>query len=265
MNDIKSNQHLLWAVPLAVIAIVATFLATAPAQASLDDTDAIKSEEYTADIQLAQLSVALTEQNAGTPDPVVRAETDAETGVLTATDLLNGLTGGDPLAFGKSYTENLAALNDGTHDEYVRVVINKYWLGNDGYGDFVKNTELSPSLIKLGFNENEWIVVDGDKTGSEEEKEQVILYSKNPIPAKENNSRIFMETLTVDPSILKNARAYQVGEAKNNGTVKTEYKYETYKIGLDVEVSAVQVNSAEDAIKSAWGVDMAELGINKAA
>lgn len=240
----KAKNHkliLLWAIPLALAAVLLTVAASMPAQASLDDTQATRSEEYTADLKLANLSVALTE-NGNT-----RSYTDNKTGELYKEPLLQDLNGGNQLSFGKRYQEDLAAFNDGTQDEYVRVVINKYWWDP---AMNQKATQLSPDLIELNYLTDDWIVVEDPASA-----EQVVLYSVRPLAPGESLS--FADTLRIDPKALEGSiRSLYTNTGEESGYVTTDYTYETYNISLDVEVSAVQTHSAEDAITSAWGIDM---------
>ena len=38
--------------------------------------------------------------------------------------------------------------------------------------------------------------------------------------------------------------------------ITTSYAYDGYRFCLEAEVDAVQTHNAEDAVKSAWGVDV---------
>ena len=49
---------------------------------------------------------------------------------------------------------------------------------------------------------------------------------------------------------------YETKPTEKPGVVKTTYKYNGYMFVLEAEVDAVQTHNAEDAIKSAWGVDV---------
>jgi hypothetical protein len=48
---------------------------------------------------------------------------------------------------------------------------------------------------------------------------------------------------------------------QNGNTITTTYKYDGVEFHVDVEVDAVQTHNAEDAIRSAWGVEASSLGI----
>ena len=53
----------------------------------------------------------------------------------------------------------------------------------------------------------------------------------------------------------------QIHEDKETHVITMIYKYDGVEFHVDVEVDAVQTHNAQDAIKSAWGVDATELGI----
>ena len=47
-----------------------------------------------------------------------------------------------------------------------------------------------------------------------------------------------------------------VTEENGHKTITTTYVYDGYKFKVEAEVDAVQTHNAQDAIKSAWGVDV---------
>lgn len=228
---------------LTVTALVAVMANTA--QAALDK----QSETYEATLELTNLNVGLTENG----DPI------SDGGEL----LTNLVPDGKNLSFGKWYDEVLAAKSipdprTGTgQPEYVRVVINKFWLDENGS----KATNLDPALIELDLVEEGWAVAK-DPSSSE----QIILYSKKPIAL--NDSLVFMDRLRISAKILGEAKVETLSQetADTGGTYSrystTVYTYDNYKFGISVEVDAVQTHNAADAIKGAWGVDANSLGIN---
>lgn len=246
MDAAKSKKKLLALLVvflLTVTALVAVMANTA--QAALNK----QSETYEATLELTSLNVGLTENGDS---------------VSNGGELLTNLVpDGENLSFGKWYDEVLAAKNapdpetSSGQPEYVRVVINKFWL--DDKGD--KATNLDPSLIELGLVEEGWTVVK-DQNSSE----QIILYSKNPVAL--NDSLVFMDRLRVSAKILGEAEVKTLSQetADTGGTYSrystTVYTYDNHKFGISVEVDAVQTHNAADAIKGAWGVDANSLGIN---
>lgn len=250
MNEAKSKKRIwLWAIPAVVVIAIVALLATNMAQASLDDSNAARSDDYVADMNLSSLSVALVENSATV---AATKEGNAKEGAVTEayTNLLAGINDGNPInAFGKKYEYNLAAQNDGSQDEYVRVVVNRYWKKADGS----KATTLSPEFIGLQFDEANWIVAGPEQTGV---PEQYILYSKNPIGV--DSSLPFLTHVSIDPAILDEADFVSV-KGTDDKYVTKEYDYADYKMAMDVEVSAVQTHNGADAIKSAWGVDVSNV------
>lgn len=250
MNEAKSKKRIwLWAIPAVVVIAIVALLATNMAQASLDDSSAARSDDYVADMNLSSLSVALVENGATV---AATKEGNAKEGAVTEayTNLLAGINDGNPInAFGKKYEYSLAAQNDGSQDEYVRVVVNRYWKKADGS----KATTLSPEFIGLQFDEANWIVAGPEQTGV---PEQYILYSKKPIGV--GSSLPFLTHVSIDPAILDEADFVSVKGVSGNYVTK-EYDYADYKMAMDVEVSAVQTHNGADAIKSAWGVDVSNI------
>ena len=56
----------------------------------------------------------------------------------------------------------------------------------------------------------------------------------------------------IDPAVSK-----EVIQTVNGNKYKYEYKYHGYRFVVEAEVQAIQTHNAVDAIKSAWGVDVA--------
>lgn len=243
MNNAKSKRPAwAWAIPVVAIAVVAGVFASTMAQASLDDSSAAKSQEYVAELNLQELSVALQEDGV-----TCEAADGASDSSAVYTGLMRNLNGGNTLSFGKHYDYDLSAANDGAYDEYVRVVVNKYWQKPD---DDKKGTQLEPELIEIDFDIENWVVVD-----SEDDPEQVILYSKNPVPV--GQSLRFVTGIGISADLLgyNTIVPLKIDGVSTNFTT-TEYTYGPYNMCLDVEVSAVQTGSTADAIKSAWGIDI---------
>lgn len=142
---------------------------------------------------------------------------------------------------GKLYTEELSVTNSGDIATYVRVILTKSWTKPESNE---KCTELSPNLIELEcLKDNGWFL---DETASTEER--MILYYSQPIDPGETSNPL-TESLKIKSEIGE-----QVESGNDNGTMT--YKYDGYQFNLKAEVDSVQKNNAEDAIKSAWGVDV---------
>ena len=155
--------------------------------------------------------------------------------------LLEGRFQGDEkLVPGKQYEETLSVQNSGQIDSYVRVILYRSWADAAGRRD----TRLNPELIQLdglGETGNGWIVDESAST-----KERTVLYYQRPLAQGEETS-LLCTGLRIDPEVLKKAET-------ENG--QTSYLYNGYRFFLEAEVDAVQTHNAEDAIKSAWGVDV---------
>lgn len=228
---------------LLATALVLAFTMISTAQAALDK----KTNVYEANLTLSSLDVSLTENG--------EARADGST-------LLENLTDGERFAFGKKYAEDLAAVNEGSQPEYVRVTINKYWLEPNG-SVWTKDTSLSPDYIEPGWVSDGWVMADGSKPSrANTTGEQVVLYSVNPLQPGQSLS--FMNTLRISPDVLGKAEPEYIDQKVEGGVyyVTTKYKYENREFGIDVEVASVQTHNAADAIKSAWGIDAAKAGIN---
>lgn len=152
---------------------------------------------------------------------------------------------------GKSYKEELRVKNCGGNlsdenesiDEYVRVIVRKRWLNNDSKAD----TSLDPQHIQLHYVTDDWIIDESQST-----LEQTVLYYKNILKVNEESS-LFMDCLSIDANILKEAKVEKV---QDGNKVITHYTYDDVQFELSVQVDAVQTHNAKDAILSAWGVQV---------
>lgn len=147
---------------------------------------------------------------------------------------------------GVSLVENDKVTNSGSIDSYVRVILKKSWTNKEG----VKDTTLSPDLIDLNLKEESgWVI---DKNAST--KERTILYYTGILPAGKSTPAL-SDTLTIDGSIATKVKQ-DVTEKDGYKTITTTYAYDGYNFQLEAEADAVQTHNAQDAIKSAWGVDV---------
>ncbi|MBE6009930.1 MAG: hypothetical protein E7236_04700 [Lachnospiraceae bacterium] len=186
------------------------------------------SDTYQSQVETQNIAVSLTENG---------------TAVEGDEALLQDLQS-EPLHAGEMYEENLSASNDGEIDAFVRLTVHKYWEDDSG-----KRLDLSPELILMTVNEDDWLMVDDDP-----DDEIVQLYSINPVAA--GDALTAVEEMGVDSQIAKMVKQTYTKEGKTT-TITTTYKYDGFYIGLDVDVDAVQTHNAEDAILSAWGVNAA--------
>ena len=204
------------------------------------------SENYTAEIKINQIGVSLLEN-----DQVVSSrDYEKDKWNETSGALLQNMLGGDEkLTLGKRYDETLAVKNSGDIDQYVRVRIYKYWTKRGGS---VKETSLSPDLIKLDLvNEGQWI----NPNPGAENKECTELYYKGILGAGETSVN-FADGISIEGKLAAEVEVKQEGNI-----ITTTYKYDGVEFHVNVEVDAVQTHNAQDAIRSAWGVDAAALGM----
>lgn len=200
------------------------------------------SENYGAQVEVSNIGVSLVENDKviSKRDYASNGKWDEATG-----DLLTGLKE-EKIVPGKQYEEVIKVTNSGSIDSYVRVILKKSWTNKEG----VKDTTLSPDLIDLNLKEGSgWVI---DKNAST--KERTILYYTGILPAGKSTPAL-SDTLTIDGSIATKVKQ-DVTEKDGYKTITTTYAYDGYNFQLEAEADAVQTHNAQDAIKSAWGVDV---------
>lgn len=204
------------------------------------------SDNYTAKIEIHQIGVSLLENGEVVSSRNYEDDRWSETGGAL---LQNMLEKDEELALGKQYKEELSVANSGTIDQYVRVRIYKYWTKKDSSA---KETSLSPDLIQLNLvNGGQWI----NPNPGAKNQECIELYYKGILPAGSTTAN-FADSIAIDGQIAAEADVKQEGNI-----ITTTYKYDGVEFHIDVEVDAVQTHNAQDAIRSAWGVDAAALGM----
>lgn len=208
------------------------------------------SDNYVAKITVSQIGVSLLENGETVSsrdynEDQWKISSNKGEGSANGALLLNMLKEGEKLALNKEYDERLTVKNSGSIDEYVRVRIYKYWM-KDGQ----KVTTLLPDLIDLNLiNTDLWIQNPNQTTECTE-----LFYKR--ILGTGRESMPFADTIRIDGKLATEAKV-----EKNGNTITTTYKYDGVEFHVDVEVDAVQTHNAQDAIKSAWGVDARALGI----
>lgn len=231
------------------------------------------SENYTAEITISQIGVSLKENGEVVSSRDYDKDewkTNTNRGSNAASGALLGkmLAGEDgkqeKLALNKLYEEKLCVRNSGTIDEYVRVRIYKYWTKKNAANKDVKVTTLSPELIGLRLKtDGRWVMkpedaqhaVSADGAFVNSTKECTELYYKGVLSSK-SDTELFADGIRIDGKLASEAKIEQKGN-----TITTTYKYDGVEFHVDVEVDAVQTHNAQEAIRSAWGVDAAGLGI----
>ena len=189
----------------------------------------LRSDNLQINIETAALSVALVEGEG--KDAVI-----IEDGGKLLTNLLGE---NESFKIGKTYEETISAANDGSYEEYVRVIVTKSWMNADG----TKDTSLDPSLIELGVKDG-WVVDEQAST-----KEQTVYYYTRPVAPGEVVA--LTDSLTVSNEVTS-----VVTKTGTTGNITTTYDYTGKSFSVEAEVDAVQTHSAKDAIYGAWGVNV---------
>ena len=197
------------------------------------------SENYGAQVEVSKIGVSLVENG----EVVSKRDYDSNGKWDEATgDLLTGLKE-EKIVPGKQYDEAISVTNSGSIDSYVRVILKKSWTNKEGE----KDTTLSPDLINLNFPKGSgWVV---DKKAST--KERTILYYTTILKSGSKTNPL-CDKLSIDGSIATKVKQ-DVTEKDGYKTITTTYAYDGYNFQL---ADAVQTHNAQDAIKSAWGVDV---------
>ena len=187
------------------------------------------SENYNAEVNVSELDVTLQTN-------------DEQNQVVDAQKL--ELTGNTDLIPGKTYEKDYSVKNSGAIDAYIRVIVTKSWKDADGK----KDAQLTPAYIELSVADgNGWIK---DTAASTAERE--IYYYTEVLKAGSEENVELINSFRVNPKVAK-----ELVQTTNGNTVSYAYKYAGYKCAVEVEVDAVQTHNAVDAVKSAWGVDVA--------
>lgn len=207
------------------------------------------SENYSASVSISQIGVSI-EENGETVSSRDYAGNDQwdETSTSLFRNLLD-TENGETLALGKKYDDSITIKNSGSIDTFVRAVVTKSWQDSEGN----KDTSLDPEFIRLNFlTENGWQIDESAST-----PERTILYYTNLLAPGESTAELLGEdALSIDSAV--GTKVNQTETKTDEGTViTTEYAYDGYSFQVEVEADAVQTHSAAEAIKSAWGVDVA--------
>ncbi len=188
------------------------------------------SEIYESPLAMQEIGIQLYENNTAVD--------------VGGTLLANLVPEGETFAIGKKYDENIDVGNSGVIDQFIRVVIYRYW--TDGNGQ--KNVNLDPSLIKYEM-EDGWI---HDAAQSTPERE--VYYYNTAVGG--GGVVDVISKLSCDNAVLDTVS--QTNDGK--GTITTHYLYDGKVMALKVEASGVQTHNAEDAILSAWGANVTVTG-----
>ena len=234
----KKNKTLpyIYFVAFLIALSLLTFTTVAGARATLSD----ESDVQTTEMQMYSINVAIEE---GSEDEDTWTVIASEAG---GTGTVSGLS--SEMTVGEVYKDDFRVKNNGTIDEYIRVVVYKYWTTDGKTKDYTCDAD----LIKLVYPDNSsWLE---DKINSTKEKE-ILIYSK--ILAVGESSDVFLNGIVLDGDIKKDYTLTEKKETVEDGVTYYEYTYDySYngkQLKIEIEADGVQTHHAEDAIKSAWG------------
>lgn len=203
------------------------------------------SENYNIDVTVSSIGVTLEENEKPVSYRNYLKDDWSDSG---SGELLKGLVPeGEGLKPGKNYPESLSVANSGAIDSYVRVILYKSWQDGDGK----KLTKLSPELIEFEFIEGSGWIVDGKASTPE----RTVLYYTRALPSGESTPAL-CSAVRISNDIYKEVEEEIVAGTEDEGTIATSYRYNGCWMNVEAEVDAVQTHNVEDAIKSAWGVDV---------
>lgn len=231
-------------VPVILLA-AATILLLASTIGSTQAALTYYSQNYSAEVTVSSIGVSLLEngETVSHRDYLQDDEWSTSTGTL----LENLLAEDEEITLGKTYDEVLSVKNSGSIDTYVRVILHKSWQDAEG----VKDPTLSPDLIDLNLVTGNGWVVDADASTAE----RTVLYYTGILPVGAETPAL-TDTLWIDPIVGTKLLKTEVQEDGDYKTVTYIYEYDGYTFTIEAEVDAVQTHNAQDAIKSAWGVDV---------
>ena len=229
------------------------------------------SENYSAELRMFDIGVTLMENGEEVSWRNYTQKDDEwdEGGSALLTYLLNNQEDGKEtygeIQPGRQYEEELCVKNTGNIDQYVRVMIYRYWVDAPKEGEDPipveereKRRDISPEWIRL----NPWI--EKDKMPSEFQgwvldenastKERTVLYYTGILKTGDV-SLPFADKLAIDKEVAKKVTITETVDG-NYKTITMTYDYDGVEFVLEIEVDAVQTHNADDAIRSAWGVDV---------
>ncbi len=135
----------------------------------------------------------------------------------------------EKFAVGKHYTEPLTVNNSGTIDEYVRVIVTRYWETEDEENGVVKDYTLDPEKIVLKGTGDGWVFDEEYST-----KEKLVFYYTGIVEAGGAAPELKLD-YCIDISAAK------------------DKDYDGASFKLEAEADGVQTHNAQHAITSAWG------------
>ena len=205
------------------------------------------SEDYITQVSMRNIGITLLENGTAVD---VRNGYSENTGTWQTSgdktlvkDILKETDGN--LLLGHAYKMELGVQNSAEIDQFVMVSVYKRWV--DKNGD--PATDLDPSAIDIHFTGNGWQEVKDMATP----EGTVLVYNKKL--AAGEAAPIFADKVTIKDWVAGKATTTTWTEGNKTWT-KTVYDYNGYKFIVECEANAVQTHNAEQAIKSAWGINV---------
>lgn len=249
-----------------------------------------RSQDHESTYVLKHIGVALLENEGQIAhrtygDKAESGFTDVQNGSIT----LNELNNDKQVKIGKQYPCIIQAENTGTIDQYVRVIIRKYWVktasdpGGQGYfktdGKIVNGEKVAdPAVIGVtkitdDIYDPDYILLNvnkGDSTNTYDStawykdesfsKECDVYYYKGILEPEKTTAPLF-NYLAISNEISK----YKMVNVSTDGyTTIYTYAFDGYGFVIEAEVDAIQTHHARAAMISAWGTSaevMNQIGI----
>ena len=203
----------------------------------------ITSEYYNSQVEVLDIGLAIVEQQE---DGSMKAV--AGSGALMGSESEFGteIASDGKLYAGKLYPELLAVKNTADINEYVRVMVFKYWVDENG----VKFPEMDSDWIDLKFVTGSGWTIDTD-TGSGTEERTILYYDSMLTPGA--TSSPFLDGIVISPEATRVVERVDVNG--NTSIYKWSYVYNGKQFCIEVIADSVQDHNSEQAKISAWGVN----------
>lgn len=211
----------------------------------------VTSDDYDATIATNEIDISLTEQLDGARKATVLENK----GTFT-------LTKDKTLTIGKNYKDSIGVKNSGTADEYVRVIVRKYWIEKDQTKKTDVTLKLKPEWIELKEAKG-WKKVKG------ENNEYAVYYLKQPL--KVDESKELFTGFRIDSKVKTAGKKIMIGEkeyasdaaaekaAKDGDVITYTYTYDGCTFCVEAEAQSIQTHHYKDAMKSVWGVNASDV------